>query len=324
MAPELSAGRPASTRSDIYSLGVVLYQLLAGDFTAANHDGLGQTNYGFVAVRRRWTLLCGRSEGAVWQCRGIGEETARLACAPGRVDGKGEGRASRSPAPPRGGRGRSSSRLGLALAITLGYGMRRAEQQRQRAEAYLYDADMNLAAQALQENNVGLALSLLNLHRPSKVRQPDLRGWEWRYLWGKCQSDELATIGQHDGYVPCVTVSPDGKWVASGGYDGWLKIWRLAPQGEEGRSVTNLQLQGGPVGSVAFSPEGSLLAIGTATNGCVVLRVPGWQQEMILRNEGMAVTSVANYVAFSADGRLLAAGRSVEPEYSRSVADFAM
>jgi serine/threonine protein kinase len=33
MAPELFAGKPASIRSDIYSLGVVLYQLLVGDFT---------------------------------------------------------------------------------------------------------------------------------------------------------------------------------------------------------------------------------------------------------------------------------------------------
>ncbi len=32
MAPELWEGKPASTRSDIYSLGVVLYQLLVGDF----------------------------------------------------------------------------------------------------------------------------------------------------------------------------------------------------------------------------------------------------------------------------------------------------
>jgi len=32
VAPELWEGKPASTRSDIYSLGVVLYQLLVGDF----------------------------------------------------------------------------------------------------------------------------------------------------------------------------------------------------------------------------------------------------------------------------------------------------
>ena len=33
MAPELVAAKPASTRSDIFSLGVVLYQMLVGDFT---------------------------------------------------------------------------------------------------------------------------------------------------------------------------------------------------------------------------------------------------------------------------------------------------
>ena len=34
MAPELIAGQPASATSDVYALGVVLYQMLLGDFTA--------------------------------------------------------------------------------------------------------------------------------------------------------------------------------------------------------------------------------------------------------------------------------------------------
>jgi tetratricopeptide (TPR) repeat protein/class 3 adenylate cyclase/tRNA A-37 threonylcarbamoyl transferase component Bud32 len=35
MAPELFSGKPASIRSDIYALGVVLYQLVVGDFSSA-------------------------------------------------------------------------------------------------------------------------------------------------------------------------------------------------------------------------------------------------------------------------------------------------
>jgi serine/threonine protein kinase/class 3 adenylate cyclase len=35
MAPELFSGRPASIRSDVYALGVVLYQLVVGDFSRA-------------------------------------------------------------------------------------------------------------------------------------------------------------------------------------------------------------------------------------------------------------------------------------------------
>ena len=35
MAPELFSGKPASIRSDVYALGVVFYQLVAGDFGCA-------------------------------------------------------------------------------------------------------------------------------------------------------------------------------------------------------------------------------------------------------------------------------------------------
>ncbi len=200
----------------------------------------------------------------------------------------------------------------VALAVTLAYGFNRAEKQRRRAEAYLYDADMILAGQALQENNLGRVLSFLNQHRPAKPGQRDLRGWEWRYLWEKCGSDELAMIGQHDGIVQSVAVSPDGRWVASGGWDGLLKIWALAPAAPGGQWVTNLSLGGSPISSVAFSPDGRWLAARSWTNGFALFNAPGWRPQMAVTNteKGREDTDLGGMkygsVAFSVDGRLLA------------------
>jgi tRNA A-37 threonylcarbamoyl transferase component Bud32 len=62
----------------------------------------------------------------------------------------------------------------------------RAEKEAQKAKASdlesrrsLYAAEMSLAYRAWQENSHGVALELLNQHRPA-AGQPDLRGWEWR------------------------------------------------------------------------------------------------------------------------------------------------
>jgi serine/threonine protein kinase/WD40 repeat protein len=181
----------------------------------------------------------------------------------------------------------------------------RAEQEAQRAENYLYDADMNLAGQALQQNNLGRALSFLNRHRPAKSGQRDLRGWEWRYLWEKCRSDELAKLGEHEGVVQSVSVSPNGQWVATCAMDGVIKIWSLDSTAAGGRLITNLQTGGGPVFSVAFSPDGRWLAAGTLTNGFAVFRAPEWKQEMTVANP------VTGSVAFSGDSKLLAVGGEV-------------
>src|SRR6185503_13876848 len=56
-----------------------------------------------------------------------------------------------------------------------------------------YAAEINVAFQALAENNLGRARDLLDRQRP-KPGEEDLRGFEWRYLWQLCQSDELASF----------------------------------------------------------------------------------------------------------------------------------
>ena len=168
---------------------------------------------------------------------------------------------------------------------------------------------MVLAGEALQHNNIGRALNFLNRHRPAKAGERDLRGWEWRYLWAECRSDELATIGQHDNIVQSVAVSPDGRWVASGGWDGLLKIWALARAATGGQWVSNLSLGGSPISSVAFSPDGRWLAAGSWTNGFALFDVPGWDLAMMVTNTDGGLYRKS--LLFSADSRLLAVGGDI-------------
>jgi hypothetical protein len=79
-----------------------------------------------------------------------------------------------------------------------------AEVERQRAteaaqalRRSLYLADMNAAQLALQENNLGRAVELVNKYFP-KLGEPDRRGIEWRYLWNRCQGDESFVLDFHD------------------------------------------------------------------------------------------------------------------------------
>jgi len=140
-----------------------------------------------------------------------------------------------------------------------------AERERGRAEANLYAADMNLAQQAVEENNLDLAFDLLVKHKPP-ADASDLRGWEWRYLWARCQSDELCTLGQEVSNIGGLAGSPDGKWLVSAcGFeegDGEVKLWDLASR----RVVKTLE-KGSPGLSAAYSPDGAFFAFGTRGNG---------------------------------------------------------
>src|SRR5437762_13821628 len=83
-------------------------------------------------------------------------------------------------------------------AATLAKG--EAEVERDRARRNLYAADINLAHQAWLQSNLGKARRLLARTRP-EAGQEDLRGWEWRYLWGLTRGDDAAEIAHFNGGV---------------------------------------------------------------------------------------------------------------------------
>jgi serine/threonine protein kinase/WD40 repeat protein len=146
---------------------------------------------------------------------------------------------------------REQSRL-RALEIDL---RQRAERQERAAELRAYAADMNLAQQALANDNLGLAQRLLNRHRPT-AGLPDLRGWDWRYLWQQARSEATRVVTTHPHPVESLAVSPDGTWLAIGQDDGGiLHLTNL-------RTREQIPLPAGEESvHAAFSPAGTWLAL---------------------------------------------------------------
>jgi WD40 repeat protein/serine/threonine protein kinase len=125
-------------------------------------------------------------------------------------------------------------------------------EHRLREEAYA--ADMSLVWQARQTGNLEHARTLLARHVPESG-EPDLRGFEWRYLARRCQP-ELLTYTGHSAGILCADISPDDRWIASGDIGGAVKIWDL----ETGAEVRSLRHSDKEVCAVRFHPHRPLLA----------------------------------------------------------------
>ncbi|MCX6922075.1 MAG: hypothetical protein NT154_02475, partial [Verrucomicrobia bacterium] len=181
---------------------------------------------------------------------------------------------------------------------------RKADAQERIARQRAYAADMNLAQQALTANDVARGKDLLDHQRP-EPGQPDLRGWEWRYLWQFCQSDALYELCRQSNAISSLAVSPDGKWVAIGeSRQGGLSVWDLRTR----REIARLRAGEGEV-ATAFSPRHPFLAFSTATavgptNWHCTIRL--WDAETRQQfGKEFPLTCWCRRIDFAADGQTL-------------------
>jgi WD40 repeat protein len=142
-----------------------------------------------------------------------------------------------------------------------------ALESRRQSRRLLYAADMNLAQQAVNRNNVDQARRLLDRHRPQPGEE-DPRGWEWRYLWQLTRSSALVTLTNRSVRGWSVSFSPDGKRLAVGWWDGRVDLWDVP-----GRRLVRLLADASvaQVGREAFSPVSNLVAATTSEPGTVAL-----------------------------------------------------
>ena len=173
--------------------------------------------------------------------------------------------------------------VALQLVLLLGVGgvlwqWQRAERQRRIAEEYaarvrlnLYAGDVSFAGAAVQRGSLGVARQTLLSLRPER-EEMDLRGFEWRYLWKQCQGDQIAILGEHADTVTCAAFSPNGKFLATGSRDSFVKIWNI----DRRELVTTLKAATGDVWSVTFTPDAKSL-ITSGLGGTKLWDVNSWQ-----------------------------------------------
>jgi WD40 repeat protein len=222
-----------------------------------------------------------------------------------------------------------------------------AQAQEYTARLWAYVSDMNAAGLSLAEGDSQRARELLERHKPKPGANEDLRGFEWRYLWGLSRPDELFVLTNS---VTSARYSPDGRMLAiADDSTGEVKLWDVrsrqvlrsfkpyestcwsvafSPNGKmlatcarfepdfklwdvtTGEQIGTLTNRSQEAGSVAFSPDGKRVAtVATSAYQNAPAEVKIW--DLASQKELMSLPGLTSWVTradFSPDGETIAAG----------------
>lgn len=149
---------------------------------------------------------------------------------------------------------------------------------------------LGLFETTIDEKNFGIAVPPTQITTPIPLSS-------FSHNW-KC----IRTLEAHTSMVHSVTISPDGKIIASGSSDKTIKLWEL----ESGKLLRQLGRwfsgHSGIVDTLAFSPDGEILASGSWDETIKLWSVSTGKQISHLKGHNSCVNSLA----FNPNGQILA------------------
>ncbi len=334
MAPEQAESGPRSVdaRTDVYSLGVILYELLTGSrpFAGAGAMLLARIREEDPRPPRRLDGTIPRDlETICLKCLrkaprdryatagALADDLRRylagrpIVARPVPAWERAAKWARRRPATAALGALCAASALGLIGAwlyevdreqrharSMLSAARAHAEELRSEAHAtrrHLYAVEVDRAYDAHDGSQAELARQVLDRLRPGPGEE-DLRGFEWDYLWRLCNRDRV--LRGHEARINNIAFAPDGSALATASNDRTIRLWKT----DDWSLLGVLTGHQGAVMDLAFSPDGGTLYSG---GGDGTLRRWDWRSLRpgeVLRQGTGAILSLAP----SPDGRTLA------------------
>ena len=291
-APEYLVGKPPSVQGDIYSLGVLLYQMVLADFDRPLGPGWGRdvpdpllaediASCVDVDPARRFSSALQLAE----RLETIEERRAAQQAAEQAAQREKERRLAVERYRRRMGAAVVSTAVSLvligaltALVIVLHNARRAAlhhieelRVERELTEHSRYVADMQASTDELLQRRAETVRELIERHRPAPGAR-DRRGWEWFY------ADSVLNTGRLSRKVSAfplraLATSPDEQRFALGGDAGEISIW----VGDDLQKSVAWQATSTGVRCLGWSPGGQLAA--GFGDGDVALFDPGTGRE---------------------------------------------